>query len=601
MLNVRLARPMLIVLAACAANIFAQGAAMADDAQDNKLLREQMKQMMQRMDALQKQVETLTKQQAAAPPVVIAPPPPAPAVIVPVPSPTSPPSPGPTLAKQLPAEPAFEKFAKGFFGTLDVSVDYATKGMSELGAFHYSPFNPATPFPGSYVTTGQKIGPVGRVGWQADLSTNKSVLGYKGAHNIPGSDVDFIYQIEVQPSITASPGAATGYTQQSNVDKAGVGFGDSFVGLSNNAWGKLKFGTTYTPYKQSTDRMNPFSGMLGDYAVIMGNSGGDNRVEFGTRIEHSMWYESPKFAGMFSFDALFSPGQNRTPYNEGQASGSPDCAGGNTPGSGNLPLACADGAFNNAWSFDVKFETGPIYVTAAYEIHQGVNRGSDGIGSNSPYYNSLWSFDGAGNCVTASVLIDCADYNTFAAEFPEAAPAGSPGLNNDVVNETAFKVGAQYTFDFGLAVSGIYEELHRNLAPNMEWQNERQRNGFWFAATQDLTVKDNVSVGWAHAGASIGDPGGQHNYNPNSVQNYANMYTAAIKHRFDKNLYWYFDVADTVNHGNAHYDLGAGGRGVTTDCHDGTTQPFIDYSSAGPTTWGGCHPLGVSTGLHYTF
>ena len=74
MLNVRLAKPLLIALVACAANIFAQGAAMADDAQDNKILREQMKQMMQRMDALQKQVDTLTKQQAIAPPVVAAPP-----------------------------------------------------------------------------------------------------------------------------------------------------------------------------------------------------------------------------------------------------------------------------------------------------------------------------------------------------------------------------------------------------------------------------------------------------------------------------------------------------------------------------------------------
>jgi predicted porin len=594
MLNLRLARPMLIALAACAANFLVQGSALADDAQENKALKEQMRQMMERMDALQKQVEALQRQQAAPPVVTVAPPPP----------PAAPPAAptGPALAKQAPPEPAFEKFAKGFFGTLDVSVDYATKGMSDLGAFHYSPYDPTNPV---YTITGTKVGPVGRVGWQADLSTNKSVLGYRGTHEVPGVNFDFIYQIEVQPSITSAPGDATGYTQQSNVTKSGIGYGDTFVGIANNAWGKLKFGTTYTPYKQSTDRMNPFSGMLGDYAAVMGNTGGDNRVEFGTRLDHSMWYESPKFGGVFSFDALFSPGQNRTPYNEGQSQGSPDCSGGNEPGSGNLPLACADGAFNNAFSVDLKFEDGPIYVTAAYELHQGVNRSSDGIGSNSPYYNSLWTLTPAGVCVPTSpagaLIIDCADYNTFAAEYPQAAPAGSPGLYQDVVNEAAFKVGAQYTFDFGLAVSGIYEEFKRYVPADMEWQNERQRMGFWFAASQDLSPKDNVSIGWAHAGATPGDPAGQHNYDPNSTENYANMYTAALKHRFDKNLYWYFNIADTVNHGNAHYDLGAGGRGITIDCHDGTTQPFNDYSSAGPTTWGGCHPLGVSTGLHYTF
>ena len=68
MLNLRLARPMLIALAACAANFFVQGSALADDAQENKALKEQMRQMMQRMDALQKQVEALSKQQAAPPP-----------------------------------------------------------------------------------------------------------------------------------------------------------------------------------------------------------------------------------------------------------------------------------------------------------------------------------------------------------------------------------------------------------------------------------------------------------------------------------------------------------------------------------------------------
>src|SRR5271163_3648386 len=250
MLNLRLARPMLIALAACAANFLVQGSALADDAQENKALKEQMRQMMQRMDALQKQVEALQRQQAA-PPVVTAPPPPPPAA--PPASVT-----GPTLAKQAPPEPAFEKFAKGFFGTLDVSVDYATKGMSDLGAFHYTPYDGT----GVYTPTTPKVGPVGRVGWQADLSTNKSVLGYRGSHQIPDTTVDFIYQLEVQPQITNAPGDGSGgYTAQSNVTKGGIGYGDSFVGLSNPDWGKLKFGTTYTPYKKSTDRMNPFSGM----------------------------------------------------------------------------------------------------------------------------------------------------------------------------------------------------------------------------------------------------------------------------------------------------------------------------------------------------
>jgi len=64
-----------------------------------------MRQMMQRMDALQKQIDAMSNK--PAPPAVVAAPPAAP-----------PPVTGPTVAKQAPPEPAFEKFAKGFYGHL---------------------------------------------------------------------------------------------------------------------------------------------------------------------------------------------------------------------------------------------------------------------------------------------------------------------------------------------------------------------------------------------------------------------------------------------------------------------------------------------------
>jgi predicted porin len=584
MLKLKLAKPMLVALAACAASVAFNGVVFADDTQ-TQALKDQMRIMQQQMQQLQNQIDALSKKQAA---------PSAPGAAE-----------GPTVAKakEAPAEPLFEKFAKGFYGTLDVSLEDSTKGMDGFVAYPYSLVDPTNPNSG-YVRGSAKGGgapPVGNVGWQPDLSTNKSVIGYRGSHKIPGATVDFIYQLEVQPQITNSPGVSGSYTAQSSVTKGSLGYGDSFVGLSGNSWGKLKFGTTYTPYKKSTDRMNPFSGMLGDYGVVMGNTGGDNRVEFGTRIDHSMWYESPKLGGVFSFDALFSPAQNRTPNSLAPSSGSPDCNGGNEPGSGNLPIACDDGGYGNAFSVDLKLEVGPVYVTAAYEMHKHVNRNSDGVGSNNPYYGYLM---GLGNGVTGvgvSPLLDWASYEAFATEYPEAAPFGTPEYSTDIADESAFKAGAQYTFGFGLSVSGIYEYMKRNLPANMQFQNERQRNGLWFALSEDFSVKDNLSAGWAHAGATPGDPGGQHNYNPTTHNDTANMYTIAWKHHFDKQLYWYIDTAKTFNGPNAHYDLGAGGRGVTTDCHDGTTQPFIDYSSAGPTTWGGCRPFGVSTGLHYTF
>jgi predicted porin len=578
MLKSRLAKPMLVALAACAASIAFNGIVFADDAQ-TQALKDQMRIMQEQMQEMQKKLDALSKR----------------------PAPEAAPPQGPSVAKEKPEvkEPLFEKFMSGFYGTLDVSLDDTTKGINGLVAYHYAPVgaNPFGPYQVDPANPNPKSpGPVGRVGYMPALSTNKSVLGYRGSYKIAGSGVDFIYQIEAQPAITASPGLNTSQYQQSNVTKAGIGYGDTFVGFSGNTWGKIKFGTTYSPYKKSTDRMNPFSGMLGDYSVIMGNTGGDNRVEFGTRLDHSIWYESPKMGNLFSFDLLLSPGQNRTYNNVVQSSGSPDCNGGNMPGSGNLLLNCDDGGFDDAFSVDVKLERGPFYATAAWEIHKRVNRNSDGIGSNHPVYAYLQGIN--------SPALDFATYNFVAAEFPGVATAGNgytPPYLTDIGDESAFKAGVQYTFPFGLAVSGIYEYMKREIPAVLQFQNERQRNGLWVALSQDFFAKDNVSIGWGHAGATPGDPGGQRNYNPASRDNSANMYTIAWKHRFDKHIYWYLDAADTVNKGNAHYDIGAGGRGLTTDCHDGTNTQVIDYSSAGNTTWGGCHEVGFSTGVNYKF
>jgi len=562
------------------------GSGFADEASDNAALKEQMRILMQRIDDLSKQVDALQKQQAATQPA-----PPAAPASMPVPG-AAPPT--PAVAKQAPPpEPRFEQFLKGFYGTLDVSLDDTTKGINGLTAYSYSLVNPNNPSSG-YVNNGPKgQQQIGRLGYMPALSTNKSLVGYHTEHGIGDSNVDFIIQVETALAITASPGLRTSYTQQSNTVQGAIGLGDTFVGLQDESWGKVKFGTVYAPYKKSTDRMNPFSGMLGDYAVIMGNTGGDNRVEFGTRLDHSLWYESPTFANMFSFDVLWSPGANRTFDNVVQSAGSPDCSGGNEPGSGNLLLNCDDGGFGDAYSADLKLETGGFYATAAYERHRNVNRNSDGIGANNPTYGYLVGAN--------SPLIDYATFNAIVAEFPGYASVASPPYLTDIADEWAFKVGAQYRFAFGLAASAIWEDMHRNLPQALEFQNERQRNGIWLALSQDLGWRDNVSFGWAHAGRTPGDPGGQHNYNPNSTDDTADMFTIAWKHKLDKQLYWYVDSALTINHGNAHYDLGAGGRGLTTDCHDGTNTIFTDASSAGPTTWGGCREMGFSTGLDYRF
>jgi len=576
MLYVKVHKRLLVALAACAATCVFGGNVYADDTQpDAAALKEQLRLMQQRIEELSRQVESLTRKTEQTQAAVTALPPP------------------PPVAKEVPAEPKFEQFLRGFYGTLDVSFDDTTKGINGLTAYSYSLANPNNPNSGYVQGPAKGTQQVGILGYMPAFSTNKSVIGYRNTHKIDDTDFDFLIQVESALSITASPGLKTSYTQQSNVVQGAIGLGDTFLGIQNAEWGKLKFGTTYSPYKKSTDRLNPFSGELGDYAVVMGNTGGDNRVEFGTRLDHSVWYESPVLGNIFSFDLLVSPGQNRTFDNVVQSAGSPDCNGGNEPGSGNLLLNCDDGGFGAAYSADFKVETGGFYGTVAYEMHRNVNRNSDGIGSNNPIYGYLQSIN--------SPLLDFNTFNSLAAEFPGYASVATPPYLTDIADEWAVKVGAQYAFPFGLTIDGIWEHLRRDVPQDLEFQNERQRDGTWVAMSQEIGLKDEVSIGWAHAGKTPGDPGGQHNYDPLAPADTADMYTIAWKHKLDKQLTWYLDTALTINHGNAHYDLGAGGRGLTTDCHDGTNTIIIDGSSAGPTTWGGCREQGFSTGINYKF
>jgi hypothetical protein len=168
----------------------------------------------------------------------------------------------------------------------------------------------------------------------------------------------------------------------------------------------------------------------------------------------------------------------------------------------------------------------------------------------------------------------------------------------------------------------MYEMMRRDIPASLAFQNERSRNGTWAFVSQDLTDIDSVHFGWAHAFRAKGDPG-QHNsatQAPASLadtctdntaagvacqgffasnDNSANMYTVAWKRKLSENFTWYITAAATVNGPSAHFDLGAGGRAVTTDCHDATGSSGGAF--ANPHCWTGTTLLGVSSGAKWTF
>lgn len=239
------------------------------DEQSEQALKEQMRQMQQQMQELKKEVEELKRaQQVAGQQAPAAPGQATPNVAAVPPAPTGPAanataSTGAAGAKPPSREPVFEKFLKGFYGTLDVSFDDTTKGINGLTAYGYSLVDPTNPNSGYVQGPAKGVQQVGRLGYMPAFSTNKSQIGYRNTHPIAGSNVDFIVQVETALALTSAPGLRTYYTQQSNVVTGAIGLGDTFVGVQNSQWGKLRIGTTYSPYKKSTDAMNPFAGMLG--------------------------------------------------------------------------------------------------------------------------------------------------------------------------------------------------------------------------------------------------------------------------------------------------------------------------------------------------
>ena len=65
----------------------------------------------------------------------------------------------------------------------------------------------------------------------------------------------------------------------------------------------------------------------------------------------------------------------------------------------------------------------------------------------------------------------------------------------------------------------------------------------------------------------------------------------------------YVNYAMTVNHSTAHYDLGAGGSGVTTDCHDAANPDAsgFDPNGGAPHCSAGGRLQGISAGIKYIF
>jgi predicted porin len=454
------------------------------------------------------------------------------------------------------------------YGHADLSYDYVDNGITAAMEAGVVPgFNP----PNSPLRANN--------GWLGQVSSNLSYFGIRGSHKI-NDYLTGVFQFETEVSYSATPGATS-----DNQCKYCLGSRDSFVGV-RGSWGAVKIGKEDAPYKKAIVPLDPFYNTLGDHRSIMGNSGGDNRAEFETRISHAVWYESPTWQGL-SASVLFAPGQNRSADNGAYPRAEPICAGGNgafvisNQNRANLAEAvdhgdinpCNDGAWGNVLSTAITYKSHGFYGFGAYEHHTDVTRTGDLVG---------------------------------------------------VADEAAWRFGLSYTLEkTGTTGSFVYEGLKRyaaNTISAVDQQpvkfpalDERTRPlATMVVLSQKVGKKDVFSVDWIHAGKTPGDPGQCAGTDPetgacnsfqtltgvpgteaeveNTVNNKSNMYAFGLRHTLSKNMSTYFVYARQANHVDAHYDLGAVGHGVVVDKRDftGTGIP-------------GTRLQGVSGGMTFDF
>jgi predicted porin len=407
---------------------------------------------------------------------------------------------------------------------------------------------------------------------QTFISSNGSYIGFAAQHDI-NTDLKVLAQIEGQADIAASPSV-----------KDTFGFRNSFLGFASKTWGALKAGKNDTPYKTSTAVFDPFANTIGDYNSIMGNTGGDGRVEFDQRASHAIWYESPAF-GPISFTVMWSPGQNAAGDSSDFPLGDNVCTsstfGGNGSGDAGVQNTfgaspgnsagksitggstigtgfgeCTDGAFGDLYNGNVIFKQGPLLAIAAAELHHSVNRTSDDVPG--PSTNT----------------------NEFGNSFVDNA------------TEWAAKVGVGY--DFGpVKVYAAGEYMKRTQTPT--GFNERTRYGVYTSGTWRFTTNDEFSLAYAHAFKTPGSPGVNTlngAFCPGGFvgDDAADLYAAGVRHYFTPAISVYMVGALNHNDQCAHFGLGQSGHGLV----------FLSRNQFNE-TFAGKDIYGISAGTSFRF
>ncbi len=189
--------------------------------------------------------------------------------------------------------------------------------------------------------------PILTAGLRNAVDSQNSYLGFRGERKFGNTGLKGIWQIE--QSVELDTGVGSTFSNR-----------NSFLGLAGG-FGTVKLGNMDTIYKEYGQVEEIFGLTSGNFIspsnvlsqIGIGNS---STARFHERAKNSIQYQTPEFQG-FRAGLQYSPDETKNDV-------------GNTLN-------------KELWSMGVKWESGPLYLSAQYERHKDFFGGSFNVGSSS--------------------------------------------------------------------------------------------------------------------------------------------------------------------------------------------------------------------------
>lgn len=191
-------------------------------------------------------------------------------------------------------------------------------------------------------TTGTLGGtaPIATPGSRLAVDSQNSYLGFRGERKLGSTGLKGLWQLE--QAINIDTGTGTSFSSR-----------NSFLGLAGG-FGTIKLGHMDTIYKEYGAAVGILGLSSGNFvspsSILSKSAAGSKNSSFHLRASNTIQYQSPEFSGV-QLGLQYSPDETKN----------------------DLPNT---GLNKELWSMGAKYEAGPLYVSAQYEIHKDIFGGS---------------------------------------------------------------------------------------------------------------------------------------------------------------------------------------------------------------------------------